>query len=95
MTVYMIGFVDDSNNCVNYFLASEPSIPDLLSRAQQDAQLWNDLLYCSGGGLQVRKCILYLAHYGFTPKGTAVLQYLIKNNSSTGDNQEKLEGLFL
>jgi hypothetical protein len=42
MTEYMIGFVEHLN-CVNDFLASQQSLPNLLSRAKHHAQLWNDL----------------------------------------------------
>ncbi|KAG7358422.1 reverse transcriptase RNA-dependent DNA polymerase [Nitzschia inconspicua] len=72
--IYMVGFVDDSANCINDFTNSFQEVETLLHKAQQDAQLWNDLLDSSGGALEVRKCMFHLAHYQFTPRGAPVLQ---------------------
>ena len=45
ITIYMIGFVDDTKSQVNSFLQNpQPSIADLTNIMQKDAQLWNDLL---------------------------------------------------
>ena len=68
----MIGFVDDSNACVNDFHNIDQSPSTLLARAQADAQQWNDLLCCSGGALEIPKCPYHLAHYGFTAAGAPV-----------------------
>ncbi|KAG7345853.1 hypothetical protein IV203_004920 [Nitzschia inconspicua] len=70
----MVGFVDDLANCNNDFTNSFQEVETLLHKAQQDAQLWNDLLDSSGGALEVRKCMFHLAHYQFTPRGAPVLQ---------------------
>ncbi|KAG7367961.1 hypothetical protein IV203_030704 [Nitzschia inconspicua] len=72
--IYMVGFVDDSANCINDFTNSFQEVETLIHKAQQDPQLWNDLLDSSGGALEVRKCMFYLAHYQFTPRGAPVLQ---------------------
>lgn len=49
--VCMIGFVDDSNECVNNF--ADQSHASLIPLAQQYAQLWHALLSRSGGALEV------------------------------------------
>ncbi|KAG7359838.1 hypothetical protein IV203_034936 [Nitzschia inconspicua] len=72
--IYMVGFVDDSANCINDFTNPSQEVETLLHKAQQDAQLWNDLLDSSRGALEVRKCMFHLAHYQFTPRGAPVLQ---------------------
>ena len=43
LQIFMIGFVDDSNACVNDFHNTDQSPTTLLARAQADAQQWNDL----------------------------------------------------
>ena len=37
---------------------------------QHDAQLWNDLLYCSGGKLELQKCSFHVIHFTFKADGT-------------------------
>jgi hypothetical protein len=72
----MIGFVDDSNACVNDFVSSNQSPEILLQRATADVQLWNDLLCRSGGALEIPKCLYQLAYNGFTAAGAPVLKAL-------------------
>jgi hypothetical protein len=69
----MVGFVDDSTGTCNDFQpAGECSIEDLAIRMQHDAQLWNDLLFCSGGRLELGKCSFHVLHFKFKPDGTPV-----------------------
>jgi hypothetical protein len=83
LQIFMIGFVDDSNACVNDFLNPDQSPDVLLERATADAQLWNDLLFCSGGAFEIPKCAYHLAHYGFSASGGPVLRTL--HQSQTAD----------
>jgi hypothetical protein len=76
LQIFMIGFVDDSNACVNDFTNQNQSDTILLQRATSDAQQWNDLLCRSGGALEIPKCVYQLAHYGFSKAGAPVLQTL-------------------
>ena len=76
LQMFMIGFVDDSNACVNDFANPNQSPTVLLQRATADAQLWNDLLCCSGGALEIPKCAYHLAHYDFSAAGAPVLKTL-------------------
>jgi hypothetical protein len=63
--VCMIGFVDDSNDCVNNFESTDQSHQSLLPLACHDAQLWHELLSRSGGALEVPKCLFHLAEFSF------------------------------
>ena len=60
MQVYLVGFVDDANGNVNGFRDDvQPPAQSLLEKMQHDAQLWNDLLWNSGGGaLELPKCFI-------------------------------------
>jgi hypothetical protein len=54
-------FVDDTTGGVNDTHLSTPLSPtDLAARLQQLAQLWECLLFASGGRLELIKCIFYL-----------------------------------
>jgi hypothetical protein len=64
----MIGFVDDSTGQANAFvLNTQPHAEQLVERMREDAQLWNDLLWASGGALVLPKCTYHLIDYTFTP----------------------------
>jgi hypothetical protein len=57
----MIGFVDDCTQRVNKFNdAYQPSQFALIKTMETDAQLWNDLLWASGGALEQPKCSFHL-----------------------------------
>ena len=67
----MVGFVDDSTGSCNDFQPQgQCSLEVLAARMQQDAQLWNDLLFCSGGRLELGKCSFHVLHFEFQPDGT-------------------------
>jgi hypothetical protein len=82
LQIFMIGFVDDSNACVNDFLNPDQSPDVLLERATTDAQLWNDLLCCLGGALEIPKCAYHLAHFGFSAAGGPVLRTLHQSQTA-------------
>jgi hypothetical protein len=68
ITIYMIGFVDDSTGQVNDFLSNEQPAPTtLLAKMQYDAQLWNNLLFTSGGDLELPKCSYHVYITGSSP----------------------------
>lgn len=69
----MVGFVDDSTGACNDFRPqTENSLDDLIERMQYDAQVWNDLLFCSGGRLELKKCSFHVLNFSFKPDGTPV-----------------------
>lgn len=75
ITIYMVGFVDDSTGGVNAFAENkQPSPHILLERMRLDAQLWNDLLWTSAGALELIKCSYHVIHYQFTSDGAPILQ---------------------
>ena len=68
----MVAFVDDSTGTYNDFQPqSEPPIQTMLPHAQHDCQTWNDLLWCSGGKLELPKCSYHVLRFEFLPNGTA------------------------
>lgn len=75
LTVYMIGFVDDSTGQTNSFLDDvQPPANFIVEKMKQDAQLWNDLLWTSGGALELPKCSYHVSHYDFAMNGAPVLK---------------------
>ena len=73
--LYMIGFVDDSTGQVNVFSENvQPPPTVIIQRMKHDAQLWNDLLWVSGGDLELPKCSYHVIHYQFAKNGTPSLQ---------------------
>ncbi len=75
ITMYMIGFVDDSTSSVNDFFSNTQPDPEVLvGMMREDAQLWNDLLWSSGGAVELPKCSYHYLHYNFTPNGSPILR---------------------
>lgn len=75
VSLSMIGFVDDSTGQTNTFVDNDQSRPELLRAIMQlDAQLWSDLLWLSGGLLELSKCSFHHIHFDFTPDGTAMMR---------------------
>jgi hypothetical protein len=59
ITFYMIGFVNDSTGQANAFLMdTQTHAAHLVARMREDAQLWNNLLWASGGGIGTPKMYL-------------------------------------
>ena len=68
--ISMVGFVDDSNGSCNDFQpATQATLDQLFHRMESDAQLWNDLLYCTGGKLELQKCSFHVLHFEFLSDG--------------------------
>jgi hypothetical protein len=73
--VYMTGFVDDCSQQVNDFQAyPQPSEAKLVKMMREDAQLWHDLLWASGGALEIPKCSFQLIQHDWTPRGQPFLK---------------------
>jgi hypothetical protein len=71
----MAGFVDDSNGQTNQFERDEieRTWKVILQYAQDNAQLWSDLMHASGGALELPKCSFHLLRWSFSISGAAVL----------------------
>lgn len=63
----MVGFVDDST-CTTGGNALT-TFEELKIKMTEDAQLWHDLLWASGGKLELPKCGYHLIYYDFSPDG--------------------------
>lgn len=75
VSLSMIGFVDDSTGQVNSFRQNNQPTPAFLRAIMQlDAQLWNDLLWLSGGLLELSKCSFHHIHFDFAPDGTPMMR---------------------
>jgi exonuclease III len=75
LTIGMTGFVDDNNcNSCEDAIHHEPSSTGILSRMRHDAQLWHDILWTSGGALELSKCQYHLMQWNFTMAGAPILE---------------------
>ena len=63
----IIGFVNDST-CVTGGKQNETK-DQLLVRVKHDVQLWHDLLWASGGKLELQKYCFHLIFYNFDKDG--------------------------
>ena len=69
----MVGFVDDSTGTCNDVRPQvEAPMNELLKMMEHDAQLWNNLLYCSGGKLELTKCSFHVLTFHFRPNGQPI-----------------------
>jgi hypothetical protein len=50
--------------------ATTPTVESLLHKIRHDAQLWSDLLWCSGGKLELPKCSYHFLYFDFDADGT-------------------------
>jgi hypothetical protein len=67
----MVGFVDDSTGTYNNFRPqTEIPFETMMINMQTDAQALNDLLWCSGGKLELPKCSYHVLQFKFRPNGT-------------------------
>jgi hypothetical protein len=71
VSISMVGFVDNSTGTYNNFQPqTEIPFETMMSNMQTDAQAWNDLLWCSGGKLELPKCSYHVLRFKFRPNGT-------------------------
>ena len=68
----IIGFINDST-CVTGGKRGE-TVDQLLVRVKHDAQLWHDLLWASGGKLELQKCGFHLIFYNFDYDGVPLMK---------------------
>jgi hypothetical protein len=67
----MVGFVDDCTCTYNDFQPqTELDYKTMTRRMQHDAQTWNDLLWCTGGKLELNKCSFHALRFEFLPNGS-------------------------
>jgi hypothetical protein len=81
LKIGMTGFVDDNNcNSCEDAITHEDHSAGIISRMRYDAQLWHNLLWSSGGALELTKCQYHLMDWDFTIAGAPIL------NTGTNDN---------
>jgi hypothetical protein len=69
----MVGFVDDSTGTCNDFQPQvEAPLSELFKKMEYDAELWSNLLYCSGGKLELPKCSFHVLQFQFQANGQPV-----------------------
>ena len=74
LQLYRVGFVDDTQSYVNKFEDDVPPTPEEMIRLlTHDSQLWSDLLWASGGALELPKCLYHHWQYYFHPSGAPIL----------------------
>jgi hypothetical protein len=73
----MDGFVDDTTNWVNNFILSltnrKLQMLTTAERLHESAQHWEQLLYSSGGALELKKCFYYYICWIFNEHANPVL----------------------
>ena len=70
----MTKFVDDANGRTNsWHSEQEPTVAELIRKAQHDAQCWSNLLWSSGGLLELMKCCYYIIKFTFERSGKPVM----------------------
>jgi hypothetical protein len=75
INLFQVDFVNDTCSYVNNFLSDKPPSPKLLIKMfTHDSQLWCDLLWSSGGSLELPKCTYHYSNYVFGTNGTPTLQ---------------------
>jgi hypothetical protein len=75
VSLSMIGFLDDSTGQVNDFESNTQPTPEFLRQImQKDAQLWSDLLWLSGGLLELSKCSFHQIHFDFAADGSPLMR---------------------
>ena len=82
LLIGMTGFVDDNNcNCNEDAIEHEPDSNALLARMRHDAQLWHDILWTSGGALELTKCQYHLMSWNHTMHGEPILETGLSDQS--------------
>ena len=85
--IQMIGYVDDSNGQTNTFTRNkQPDARVLLKQATDDAQIWHDILWASGGALELSKCSYQLLSWTFSPLGVPALTKALPASQVTVHN---------
>lgn len=68
----MTGFFDD--NTLQILQRAKESLADMCKRCEHDAQIWHNLLWASGGDLEISKCLYQFLTFDFKPDGTPTVR---------------------
>ena len=96
--INMMGYVDDNNITVSSGpLSPSNTTESLIHKAQQDAQLWHDILHATGGALNLGKCFYQAISHHFTTSGTPAITQLDTDTDITivdpDGNPQKIRNL--
>jgi hypothetical protein len=84
----MVGFVDDST-CITGGNPDD-TLQELLKKMKDGAQLWHDLLWCSGGKLELSKCGYHVIYYDFDDSGILRMRHSPGNSITLKNDQGDL-----
>jgi hypothetical protein len=74
-TWHMVGFIDDCAQRTNDFQADpQPTAAVLCVKMQEEAQIWNNLLFVSGGALEIPKCSFHWSNLDQDQNCTPILK---------------------
>ena len=90
----MTGFVDDTTHWINQFdkaITGEYTKDEMYQDTQRTAQCWEQLLYATGGKLELNKCFYYPIIWQFDEEGIPALTTTSDDNikilsSETGEH---------
>ena len=84
---HIIAFVD-GNTC---FISRDKNntIETLKEKMHEDAQLWHNLLWVSGGKLELPKCGYHLVHYDFKPSGIPKMRHIAEDSITHKNNKDE------
>jgi hypothetical protein len=93
----MTGFVDDST-CITGGNKND-TLEELLRKMKEDAQLWHDLLWCSGGKLELSKCVYHVINFDFEDNGISHMRHspgdlILLTNDQGDDVKIKSKNIF-
>jgi len=72
--ITLVGFVDDVTGQTNDFYNEDVTPEELIHLMQEDAQVWKNLLWLTGGLLELDKCSYHFIWYQFLQDRTPVMQ---------------------
>lgn len=67
----IVGFVDNNGIALNG--SKWEKTLNLLERAATNAEIWNRIVFVTGGALNLDKCFVHIIGYLFTPRGLPVV----------------------
>ena len=84
---HIIGFVDNSTCIVGR--NKNNTIKSLKEKMHKDAQLWHNLLWVSGGKLELLKCGYQLVHYNFEPSRIPKMRHIAEDSITLKNNKDE------
>ena len=83
----IVGFVDDSTGITGGNVST--TYNKLKQMMIEDAQLWHDLLWASGGKLELKKCGFHIFNHDFRPDGRSFMNYRVPGTVELQDSDNR------